>query len=110
MGTVADDKAVPNGCRLVDLRTQPRETPEEAQAWLTNWLQGVQEGTIIADKEQVKAAELDMKARGLLITKTERTVKSLSIEGPLAEMLEAFGASNRLRVNTTATIKKAGRD
>ncbi len=58
------------GYHLVDVRTLPRSTREDARVGILAWLQGMSEGTIPMDEARRRNLELEAKMHGLLISKS----------------------------------------
>lgn len=83
----------------------PRGTPEHESTYLLARAQAIEEGTYVADKPQMRALELQMKANGMLTSKGVQLRVALTGDVKDAEgILKNWGASRHtLRGNSTVT-------
>ena len=81
------------GYKVVDVRTLPRETPEQNKKAVQAWLQGMADGTIEADDEKRKNLELSAKLDGLLVNKSVSMKLNSDVTKDTLDELLDFGSS-----------------
>ena len=97
VGVTEDDRAllVARNYEPVDVLGMPRATEEQHQEAIEAWLQGMAEGSIPLDEERRKTLMDEAKVRGLLVTKSIRTVKHTADES--IEAMLNFSGSRHMK-------------
>lgn len=110
LGTDEKDFLEARGYSPIILNSLPRNTDREEQDYILAKLQAIEEGTIIADKEQVKVLELQMKAHSMLRQESTRVnVDVKTNKEDIKELLDWGHSRHTLRTNSTVVQEIKGR-
>ena len=95
------------GYDIIDVRALPRTDPYEHQRAILAWIQGLSEGSIVANEERRKLLELEAKAHGLLVNRSISITAKARADATIDELLDRNISRLAMKPVSKADVEKA---
>lgn len=95
------------GYDIVDVRALPRTDPYEHQRAILAWIQGLSEGSIVANEERRKLLELEAKAHGLMVNRSISITAKARAAATIDELLDKNAGRLAMKPVSKADVERA---